>query len=212
MRLDWSSPRSFASAEVREIRPGGPGRHRRGPPGWWRARRRTASLSQPCGRVRHYCEKRREAGIAAVAIRISHHFAALCPDIEPFAAEGFIALAMVNGRQRMVVWGGNRKLLGTSPMAFACPRPAGCRWLRTGRRASWLWARFCLPAPRSLLAVSCPVSEYDRSPGMIGEKAARMILAAATQTLRHRILGGGNRWHRHHSKAPARTPMSRSSR
>jgi hypothetical protein len=24
-------------------------------------------------------------------------------------------------------------------------------------------------APRSLLAVSCPVSEYDRSPGMIGE-------------------------------------------
>ena len=60
-----------------------------------------------------------QAGIAAVAIRISHHFAAACPDIEPFAAEGFIALAMVNGRQRMVVRGGNRKLLGTSPMAFA---------------------------------------------------------------------------------------------
>ena len=67
-------------------------------------------------------------------------------------------------------------------------------------------------APRSLLAVSGPVSEYDRSPGMIGEKAARMILAAATQTLRYRILGGGNRCHRDHSKAPARTPMSRSSR
>jgi delta1-piperideine-2-carboxylate reductase len=30
---------------------------------------------------------------------------------------------MVNGRQRIVVWGGKRKLLGTSPMAFACPRP-----------------------------------------------------------------------------------------
>src|ERR1051325_6036367 len=30
---------------------------------------------------------------------------------------------MVNGRQRMAVWGGERKLLGTSPMAFACPRP-----------------------------------------------------------------------------------------
>src|SRR4051795_6055926 len=29
---------------------------------------------------------------------------------------------MVNGRQRMAVWGGNRKLFGTSPMAFACPR------------------------------------------------------------------------------------------
>jgi delta1-piperideine-2-carboxylate reductase len=68
-------------------------------------------------------EKARRQGIAAVAIRNSHHFAALWPDIEPFAVEGFIVLAMVNGRQRMVVWGGKRKLLGTSPMAFACPRP-----------------------------------------------------------------------------------------
>jgi delta1-piperideine-2-carboxylate reductase len=68
-------------------------------------------------------EKARGQGIAALAIRNSHHFAALWPDIEPFAAEGLIALAMVNGRQRMVVWGGKRKLLGTSPMAFACPRP-----------------------------------------------------------------------------------------
>jgi delta1-piperideine-2-carboxylate reductase len=68
-------------------------------------------------------EKARRQGIAAVAIRNSHHFASLWPDIEPFAAEGFIVLAMVNGRQRMVVWDGKRKLLGTSPMAFACPRP-----------------------------------------------------------------------------------------
>src|SRR5215210_2272341 len=30
---------------------------------------------------------------------------------------------MVNGRQRMMVWGGKRKLLGTSAMGFACPRP-----------------------------------------------------------------------------------------
>ncbi len=68
-------------------------------------------------------EKARHQGIAAVAIRNSHHFAALWPDIEPFAADGFIALAMVNGRQRIVVWGGKRKVLGTSPMGFACPRP-----------------------------------------------------------------------------------------
>jgi delta1-piperideine-2-carboxylate reductase len=68
-------------------------------------------------------EKARRQGIAAEAIRNSHHFAAVWPDIEPFAVEGFIALAMVNGRQRIVVWGGKRKLLGTSPMAFACPRP-----------------------------------------------------------------------------------------
>jgi delta1-piperideine-2-carboxylate reductase len=42
-------------------------------------------------------EKARRQGISAVAIRNSHHFAAVWPDIESFAAEGFIALAMVNG-------------------------------------------------------------------------------------------------------------------
>jgi delta1-piperideine-2-carboxylate reductase len=68
-------------------------------------------------------DKARRQGIAALAIRDSHHFAALWPDIEPFAEAGFIALAMVNGRQRMAVWDGKRKILGTSPMAFACPRP-----------------------------------------------------------------------------------------
>ena len=68
-------------------------------------------------------DKARRQGIAAVAIRDSHHFGAVWPDIEPFAAEGFIAVAMVNGRQRMVAWGGKRKVFGTSPMGFACPRP-----------------------------------------------------------------------------------------
>jgi delta1-piperideine-2-carboxylate reductase len=68
-------------------------------------------------------DKARRQGIAAVAIRDSHHFGAVWPDIEPFAVDGFIALAMVNGRQRMAVWGGKRKVFGTSPMGFACPRP-----------------------------------------------------------------------------------------
>jgi delta1-piperideine-2-carboxylate reductase len=68
-------------------------------------------------------DKARRQAIAAVAIRGSHHFGAVWPDIEPFGAEGFIALAMVNGRRRMVAWGGKRKVFGTSPMGFACPRP-----------------------------------------------------------------------------------------
>jgi delta1-piperideine-2-carboxylate reductase len=68
-------------------------------------------------------DKVRSQGIAPPALRDSHHFAALWPDVEPFAAEGLIALALVNGRQRMAVWGGGRKILGTNPMAFACPRP-----------------------------------------------------------------------------------------
>ena len=67
-------------------------------------------------------QKARSQGIAAVAIRNSHHFAAVWPDIEPFAADGFIAMGLVNGRRRMVAYDGKRKVLGTSPMGFACPR------------------------------------------------------------------------------------------
>ncbi|MGE0716495.1 MAG: Ldh family oxidoreductase [Alphaproteobacteria bacterium] len=67
-------------------------------------------------------EKARSQGIAALAIRNSHHFAALWPDVEPFAEEGFVAMAFVNARSRVAPWGARRKLLGTNPMAFACPR------------------------------------------------------------------------------------------
>lgn len=67
-------------------------------------------------------EKARQQGIAALAIRNSHHFAALWPDIEPFAVDGLIAITTINTRSYMNVWGGTKKILGTNPMAFACPR------------------------------------------------------------------------------------------
>lgn len=67
----------------------------------------------------------RSQGLAAICISDSHHFAALWPDVEPFAEQGLIALAVVNARSRIVVWGGKRKVLGTNPMAFACPRSDG---------------------------------------------------------------------------------------
>ena len=70
-------------------------------------------------------EKARTQGIAALAIRNSHHFAALWPDVEPFAEEGFLALAFVNARSRVAPWGARKKFFGTNPMAFACPRPGG---------------------------------------------------------------------------------------
>lgn len=69
--------------------------------------------------------KARLQGIAALAIGNSHHFAALWPDIEPFAEEGFVAMAFVNARSRIAPWGARKKFLGTNPMAFACPRPGG---------------------------------------------------------------------------------------
>lgn len=68
------------------------------------------------------CAMAARHGSAIMTTANGHHFAALWPDIEPLAADGYIALTMVNTRARMVVWQGARKVLGTNPMAFACPR------------------------------------------------------------------------------------------
>lgn len=70
-------------------------------------------------------ERAREAGLCLIAIRNSHHFGALWPDIEPFAQDGFIALTMVNSRRRVVPHGGRKPVYGTNPMGFACPRENG---------------------------------------------------------------------------------------
>ena len=69
--------------------------------------------------------KARACGVAALSISNSHHFAALWPDVEPFAQQGLLAITVVNTRALMTVWGGTRPVLGTNPMAFACPRADG---------------------------------------------------------------------------------------
>ncbi|AZC24197.1 Ldh family oxidoreductase [Pseudomonas sessilinigenes] len=66
--------------------------------------------------------KARSAGIALLAIRNSHHFAALWPDVEPFAEEGLVALSLVNSMTCVVPHGAQRPLFGTNPIAFAAPR------------------------------------------------------------------------------------------
>jgi delta1-piperideine-2-carboxylate reductase len=70
-------------------------------------------------------EKARHAGIAVLAIRNSHHFAALWPDVEPFAEEGLVALSVVNSMTCVVPHGADRPLFGTNPIAFAAPRAGG---------------------------------------------------------------------------------------
>jgi delta1-piperideine-2-carboxylate reductase len=64
----------------------------------------------------------RATGVAVLLTRDCHHFAALWPDIEPFAENGFVALTCVNSRKRMAVWGGAKPITGTSALAFASPR------------------------------------------------------------------------------------------
>jgi delta1-piperideine-2-carboxylate reductase len=67
-------------------------------------------------------DKARANGIAILAVRKAHHFSAVWPDLEPFAREGFLALAMINSMASVVPHGGHRKLYGTNPMGFAVPR------------------------------------------------------------------------------------------
>lgn len=66
-------------------------------------------------------EKARAAGIAVLAIHNSHHFAALWPDVEPFADEGLVALSVVNSMTCVVPHGARKPLFGTNPIAFAAP-------------------------------------------------------------------------------------------
>ncbi|GAB7529068.1 Ldh family oxidoreductase [Pseudomonas sp. 3A(2025)] len=70
-------------------------------------------------------EKVREAGIAILAIRSSHHFAALWLDVEPFAEQGLVALSVVNSMTCVVPHGARKPLFGTNPIAFAAPRAGG---------------------------------------------------------------------------------------
>ena len=67
----------------------------------------------------------KENGIASMAIRNSAHFAALWPDVEPLAEQGLLAMSFVNSRAFVAPAGGTKRLYGTNPMSFACPRLDG---------------------------------------------------------------------------------------
>lgn len=67
-------------------------------------------------------EKARQNGIAVLAIRNSHHTGALYIDVERFAEDGFVAMAVVNSIAVVAPPGGRRGVYGTNPIAFAAPR------------------------------------------------------------------------------------------
>lgn len=69
--------------------------------------------------------KAQSSGIALLAMRNSHHYADLWPDVLPYAERGLIAFSFLNSRSRLAPHGGDAKLFGTNPMAFACPRAGG---------------------------------------------------------------------------------------
>ncbi len=68
-------------------------------------------------------EVTRQQGIAAAAIRRSHHCGAAGLPVEHLAVQGLVAMGFANTPAAMAPWGGAKPLFGTNPVAFACPLP-----------------------------------------------------------------------------------------
>lgn len=62
-------------------------------------------------------------GIAAAAIRRSHHCGVAGHQVRRLAEAGLIGLLFANAPAAMAPWGGNRAVFGTDPIAFGCPLP-----------------------------------------------------------------------------------------
>ena len=62
-------------------------------------------------------------GIAAAAIRHSHHCGVAGHPVERLAEKGLVAMLFANTPAAMAPWGGRRAVFGTNPIAFACPLP-----------------------------------------------------------------------------------------
>jgi (2R)-3-sulfolactate dehydrogenase (NADP+) len=65
----------------------------------------------------------RQNGIAAAAIRRSHHCGVAGQPVERLAGEGLVALMFANTPGAIAPWGGAKAVFGTDPIAFACPLP-----------------------------------------------------------------------------------------
>lgn len=64
-------------------------------------------------------------GIAILTIANTHHIGALRFDTAPIAKDGFIAIAFVNSKAWIVPDRGSKRVFGTNPMSFSCPRKDG---------------------------------------------------------------------------------------
>ena len=67
----------------------------------------------------------KQHGVAACAIRDSHHFGALWPEAEALAERGLLSLATVNSKAFVAHPAGGPAVFGTNPIAFGCPRRDG---------------------------------------------------------------------------------------
>ncbi|WP_210603361.1 Ldh family oxidoreductase [Brevibacterium oceani] len=63
-----------------------------------------------------------DTGVAVIALRNTHHFSALWPDLEAFARRGCVALGMIaSGKLAVVPEGATKPVFSTNPFGFATP-------------------------------------------------------------------------------------------
>ena len=67
----------------------------------------------------------RRNGIAAAAIRRSHHAGVMGWHVERLADEGLVSIIVANTPKGMPPWGGKKPVFGTNPIAFGAPRRDG---------------------------------------------------------------------------------------
>jgi (2R)-3-sulfolactate dehydrogenase (NADP+) len=65
----------------------------------------------------------RAEGVAAGAVRRSHHCGAAGHTVERLAEAGLVAILFANTPAAIAPWGGSVGVFGTNPIAFACPLP-----------------------------------------------------------------------------------------
>ena len=65
----------------------------------------------------------KDTGVAILAIKNSHHMAALWPETEAIAEQGLVAFACTSYKPAVAPAGSIKPLFGTNPISFAWPRP-----------------------------------------------------------------------------------------
>lgn len=70
-------------------------------------------------------EMAKRNGVAAAAIRRSHHAGVMGWHVERLADKGLVSIMLSNTPKGMPPWGGKKPLFGTNPIAFGAPRREG---------------------------------------------------------------------------------------
>jgi len=68
-------------------------------------------------------ELAKKNGVAVLAIKNSHHMAALWPETEAIAEAGLVGIACTSYKPAVAPTGATKPLYGTNPISFAWPRP-----------------------------------------------------------------------------------------